>query len=59
MNLIEVAIEFNSEEYIQSSLWPDRKLRDVKAQAQVLQTVTDYAWSLMRRCNRAPERQFC
>ena len=56
MNLIEMAIEFNSEDYIQSTLWPDKKLADVKK--AVLQMVTDYIWSMMKTCNREPVKKF-
>jgi hypothetical protein len=52
MNLIEMAQQFNSEEYIQSSLWPAGELKNV--QRNVLQTVTDYIWAQMKDCSLDP-----
>jgi hypothetical protein len=56
MNLIEMALDFNSEEFIVSSLWPESELKKVKR--MVLQTVTDYFWDQMSTAQLEPIRNF-
>jgi len=56
MNLIEMALEFNSEEFISSSLWPRSEIGKIKR--LVLQTVTDYFWERMSDCRIEPIRKF-
>jgi hypothetical protein len=56
MNLIEMALEFNNEEFIASSLWPEAELKKVKR--KVLQTVTDYFWDQMSTCHLEPLLKF-
>jgi len=47
LNLLEMAKLFNSEEFIESDLWPKQKLKEVEHIA--LKAVTDYIWSSMRK----------
>ena len=47
LNLIEMAKKFNSEEFIESNLWPTPKLQ--RAMDDTIKGVTDYIWSLMGR----------
>jgi hypothetical protein len=56
MNLIEMALAFNNEDFIASSLWPEGDLKRVKR--MVLQTVTDYFWDQMSSCQIEPIRKF-
>jgi SIR2-like domain len=42
LNLLQMAKTFNSEEFIQSSLWPVAKLES--AESIILKAVTDYLW---------------
>lgn len=56
MNLVEMAQQFNSEEFIKSSLWPASSIK--KIQANVVQAVTDYLWSQMKTCNLEPLHKF-
>ncbi|MGA9209257.1 MAG: hypothetical protein WB347_15745 [Terriglobales bacterium] len=46
LNLLEMAKSFNSEEFIESSLWPKQKLDLVKN--VTLKAVTDYLWERMQ-----------
>lgn len=43
LNLIEMAQTFNSEEFMESGLWPPSRIEAVRA--TVLNAVTDYIWS--------------
>lgn len=43
LNLLQMAKTFNTEEFIESSLWPDSKLSEV--QHITMKAVTDYLWS--------------
>jgi hypothetical protein len=45
LNLLEMAKTFNSAEFIQSTLWPTKRLD--QAMATTLKAVTDYIWSAM------------
>jgi hypothetical protein len=45
LNLLEMAKRFNSEEFIQSDLWPKGKLEEVEH--LTLKAVTDYIWERM------------
>jgi hypothetical protein len=47
LNLIEMATVFNTEEFIESSLWPRERLERVKG--IVLKIVSDYIWSFSQR----------
>jgi len=47
LNLLEMAKSFNSEEFIESSLWPRAKL-DL-ARSTTLKAVTDYLWERMQK----------
>jgi hypothetical protein len=47
LNLLEMAKSFNSEEFIESSLWP--KLRLDLVRSVTLKAVTDYLWEQMRK----------
>jgi hypothetical protein len=42
LNLLEMALTFNSEEFIESTLWPKSRLASTKE--AVLSAVTDYIW---------------
>ena len=46
LNLLEMAKLFNSEEFLESSLWPKEKLDEVEH--LTLKAVTDYIWERMR-----------
>src|SRR5262245_56392295 len=50
LNLIEMAKKFNSEEFIESNLWPTERLQGVMD--DTIKAVTDYIWSLMGRRKR-------
>ena len=56
MNLIEMAQQFNSKDFIESTVWPAKALKDV--QSNVLQAVTDYLWATMKNCNLEPLKKF-
>lgn len=43
LNLLQMARTFNTEEFIESSLWPDKKLNEV--QKITMKAITDYLWS--------------
>ena len=45
LNLVEMAKQFNTEEYIESTLWPKRRLEEVID--ITIRAVVDYIWSLM------------
>jgi len=47
LNLLEMAKSFNSEEFIESSLWPRDKLDLVRS--VTLKAVTDYLWERMQK----------
>src|ERR1700722_20225686 len=47
LNLLEMAKSFNSEEFIESSLWPKQKLDYVRN--ATLKAVTDYLWERMQK----------
>ena len=47
LNLLEMAKSFNSEEFIESSLWPKTKLDLVRN--VTLKAVTDYLWDRMQK----------
>ena len=47
LNLLEMAKSFNSEEFIESSLWPKHKLDRVRN--VTLKAVTDYLWERMQK----------
>ena len=46
LNLVEMAKLFNSEDFIESNLWPKEKLEEVEH--VTLKAVTDYIWSRMK-----------
>ena len=46
LNLLEMAKTFNSAEFIQSTVWPTKRLDE--ATARTLKAVTDYIWAAMR-----------
>lgn len=56
MNLIEMAMEFNSEAYIRSSLWPTGRLQRVNG--HIIQMITDYIWNMMQTCRAEPVDKF-
>jgi hypothetical protein len=57
LNLLEMAKTFNSEEFIESSLWSKERLS--KVSAIVLKAVTDYLWGCVQADERlAPIREF-
>jgi hypothetical protein len=56
MNLIEMALQFNSEDFIESTIWPASALENTRQ--SVLQAITDYLWGQMRGCNLDPIRSF-
>ena len=56
LNLIEMAREFNTEEYVSSPLWPESELKKVRR--SVLRAVTDYFWARMKDCDLEPLRKF-
>jgi hypothetical protein len=56
LNLIEMAQQFNTEDFIESSLWRAGDLKEIHA--MVLQAVTDYLWAAMKHCNLEPLKQF-
>jgi len=47
LNLLEMAKVFNSEEFIESDLWPSSKLEEVEH--LTLKAVTDYIWDRMQQ----------
>jgi hypothetical protein len=47
LNLLEMARVFNSEDYVESSLWP--KERVTRAQEIVLSVISEYIWSFSTR----------
>jgi hypothetical protein len=56
MNLLEMAQQVNSKDFIESSIWPAEDLREIEA--GVLQAVTDYLWAKMKSCDLQPLKQF-
>jgi len=50
LNLLEMAIRFNSEEFIKSDLWPKAKLSMVRR--STLKAVTDFLWHKMQNKER-------
>lgn len=56
MNLLEMAQQVNSEDFIKSSIWPVEDLKEVEA--GVLQSVTDYLWAQMKHCDLDPLKKF-
>jgi hypothetical protein len=56
MNLLEMAQQVNSEDFIESSIWPAHDLKEIEA--GVLQAVTDYLWEKMKDCELAPLKMF-
>src|ERR1051326_91384 len=45
LNLIEMAKKFNSEDFIESNVWPTSKLQEVMD--NTIKAITDYIWSQM------------
>jgi hypothetical protein len=56
MNLLQMAQQVNSEDFIESSIWPAVDLREIEA--SVLQAVTDYLWAQMKNCNLEAMKKF-
>lgn len=57
LNLTEMAKTFNSEEFIESSLWPDSRIKEV--QDITMKAVTDYLWSkIIDRPSSSPLNYF-
>jgi hypothetical protein len=57
LNLLEMAKTFNSEEFIESSLWPRERLNG--ASRIVLKAVTDYLWGCVQSAEKlVPIREF-
>jgi hypothetical protein len=56
MNLVEMAQQVNSKDFIESSMWPAKDL--AKVAASVLQAVTDFLWGQMKDCNLDPLKKF-
>jgi hypothetical protein len=50
LNLLEMAKQFNTEDFIKSSVWPRRRLRNVNN--ITLKAVTDYLWDFMQKKER-------
>jgi hypothetical protein len=50
LNLIEMAKRFNSEEFIESSVWTTKRLTNVRNNVEKL--VTDFLWRLMQNRDR-------
>jgi hypothetical protein len=56
MNLLEMAQQVNSKDFIESSIWPAADLKEIET--GVLQAVTDYLWAKMKECNLEPLKKF-